>query len=68
MNFIGKKVTVQKAMAILAKNDIQMDDQTAFVILDFLYLMSKNYNKPREEITGTQRTNRTSEKKTVRTS
>ena len=50
MNFIiKKKVSVKKSIAILAKNGIQVDDEEVAVILDFLYLMAKNYNKPREE-------------------
>lgn len=61
MNFTDKKVSVQKAITILAKDDIQVDDQEAFIILDFLYLMAKSYNKPAEEkSTGTQRRSRTS--------
>lgn len=63
MNFIDKKVSIKRAIAILAKNDIEVDDDEANVILDFLYLMSKNYNKPEEEKNAeTLRRNRTLEK------
>ncbi|NML71515.1 PTS sugar transporter subunit IIBC [Chryseobacterium sp. RP-3-3] len=49
MNFNDKKVSVERAIAILAKNGIQVDDAEVAVILDFLYLMSKNYNKPKDK-------------------
>ncbi|MFD1769586.1 hypothetical protein [Sphingobacterium suaedae] len=49
MNFIDKKVSVKRAIAILAKNGIQVDEDEGTVILDFLYLMAKNYKKPEEE-------------------
>lgn len=63
MNFIDKKVSIKRAIAILAKNDIEVDDDEATVILDFLYLMSKNYNKPEEDRNAeTLKRNRTSEK------
>lgn len=35
-------------IAILAKNVIQVDDEETAVILDFLYLMAKNYKKIEE--------------------
>lgn len=61
MNFINKKVSTKRAIAILAKNGIQVDDNEASVILDFLYLVAKNHNKlegaPNDE---TSRRNRTS--------
>ncbi len=63
MNFIDKKVSVKRAIAILAKNGIQVDDGEAAIILDFLYLMAKNYKKPDEDQdTETQREFRTSGK------
>ncbi len=48
MNFINKKVSIKQAITTLAKNGIEIDDDEAIVILDFLYLMSKNCNKPKE--------------------
>lgn len=52
MNFIDKKVSVERAIAILAKNGIKVDYDEMTVILDFLYLVSKNYNKPKEKISN----------------
>lgn len=46
MNFIDKKVSDKRAIAILAKNDIQVNEEEANIILDFLYIVAKNYNKP----------------------
>lgn len=48
MNFIDRKVSVNWAIAMLEKNGIKVDDGEAAVILDFLYLISKNRNKPEE--------------------
>jgi predicted amino acid-binding ACT domain protein len=45
MNFIDKKTSVKQAMSILAKNGIQVNDTEASVILEFLYIIAKNYNK-----------------------
>lgn len=49
MNFIDKKVSVQRAITILAQNGIQVDDEETAVILDFLYLMAKNYKNNEEK-------------------
>lgn len=63
MNFIDRKVSVNQAIAALAKNGIAVDDGEAAVILDFLYLISKNRNKPEEaKDAGTLKRNRTLEK------
>ncbi|WP_051199970.1 hypothetical protein [Flavobacterium subsaxonicum] len=48
MNFIDRRISVDRAIAMLAKNGIDVDDVEAAVILDFLYLISKNRNKPEE--------------------
>jgi hypothetical protein len=45
MNFIDKRVSVRRAIRILAKNGIQVDEKEASTILDFLYLMTKTYNQ-----------------------
>jgi hypothetical protein len=45
MNFIDNKTSVKQAMSILAKNGIQVDDTEASVILEFLHIIAKNYNK-----------------------
>ncbi len=49
MNFIDKKVSITGVIAILAKEGIQVDDDEAAIILDFLYLMSKNLEKNEED-------------------
>lgn len=49
MNFVYKKVSLKQAITILAKNGIEVDDNEATVIVDFLYLMAKNYKKDEEE-------------------
>lgn len=48
MNFIERKISVKRAISILAKNGIVVDEREADVILDFLYLVAKNYNKIEE--------------------
>lgn len=63
MNFIDRKVSVNKAIAILAKNGIQVADEEATVILDLLYLIAKNYKRPQEKNAETPRRNRTSQKR-----
>lgn len=49
MSFIDKKVSDKRAITILAKNGIQVSEREADVILDFLYLVAKNYNKPEKD-------------------
>lgn len=62
MNFIDKKVSTEQTVDILAHQGIHVDDDEAAVILDFLYLISKNHKKAKEdEIARTLRGNRTSE-------
>lgn len=48
MNFIARKISVNQVITILAKSGIEVDDGEAAVILDFLYLISKNRNNPEE--------------------
>ena len=43
MNFVDKKISAKRAVALLAKNGIQVDDNEATVILNFLYLVAKTY-------------------------
>lgn len=45
MNFIERKISSRKAISILAKSGIEVEDHEADIILDFLYLMAKNYTK-----------------------
>mgnify|MGYP000917337196 CR=1 FL=1 len=49
MNFTDKKVSVRRAITILAKNGIEVDDDEAMVIVDFLYFMAKNHTKEKVE-------------------
>jgi hypothetical protein len=51
MSFIDKKVSVGRAITILAKNGIEVSEGDASVIVDFLYLMAKNHKKRRKEET-----------------
>ena len=62
MNFIDKKITVNQAITILAKNNIDADENDAIVILDFLYLIAKNTNKVEGKTSESLRTNRTPKK------
>lgn len=45
MNFTEEKISVQRAISNLEKNEIIVDEQEANIILDFLYLIAKNCNK-----------------------
>ncbi len=45
MDFIDRKVSSKKAIALLARKNIQINDDEAEVILDFLYLMAKMRNR-----------------------
>lgn len=49
MNFTDKKVSVRRAITILAKNGIEVVDDEANVIVDFLYLVGKNHTKEKVE-------------------
>lgn len=49
MIFLDKKVSIKRAITILAKNGIDVDDDEATVIVDFLYIMAKNYKKLGED-------------------
>ena len=64
MSFIDKKISDKRAIVILAKNGIQLSEEEANIILDFLYLVAKNYNKPEEDQEAESlRRNRTLEKR-----
>lgn len=41
MSFIDRKISVNRAIVILAKNGIEIGDEEAAVILDFLYLYQR---------------------------
>ncbi|MFF5383658.1 PTS sugar transporter subunit IIBC [Pedobacter suwonensis] len=45
MDFIDRKVSGSKAIALLAKNGLEVDDEEAMVIMSFLYLVAKIHNR-----------------------
>jgi len=45
INFIDRKISLNRAVAILAKSNIEVNDSEAAIILDFLYHIAQNYNK-----------------------
>lgn len=49
MNFLERNISVEKAVIILSKNGIQVNEKEAKIILELLYLVSKNYDKPKEK-------------------
>ena len=49
MNFIEKNISVEKAVIILSKSGIQVNEKEAKIILELLYLVAKNYDKPKEK-------------------
>jgi hypothetical protein len=44
-NFTDRRVSVNRAITILAKNGVQVDENEATVILNFLYHIAKTYGK-----------------------
>lgn len=48
MNFIERTISVKRAISILAKSGIEVDEKEADIIMDFLFLIAKNYNKDEE--------------------
>lgn len=64
MSFIDKKVSIARAIAILARNGLEVSEDEAGTILDFLYLIAKNHSKPKEDPDArTQTRNRTKGKR-----
>ena len=63
-NFKDKRISLKRAIAILAKNKIEVNDNEASVILDFLYHIATAYNK----INDTQSTVNLNEKSNHRKS
>jgi len=49
MNFIDKKVSTKQIIEILEREVIHVDDEEATVIIDFLYLITKNYKEIEED-------------------
>jgi hypothetical protein len=44
-NYTDRKISLNRAISILAKNNIEVNDSEAAIILDFLYHLAQNYNK-----------------------
>lgn len=44
-SFTDRKISLKRAISLLAKNNIEVSDSEAAVILDFLYLIARNFNK-----------------------
>lgn len=44
-NFTVRNISVKRAVEILAKNNIEVNDCEAAIILDFLYHNAQNHNK-----------------------
>lgn len=43
-NFVERKITVEKAISILGRNGIKIDDLEASVILDMLYHLASSFD------------------------
>ena len=41
--FYSRKISVNQALKILKRNGIQVNEDQAMIILDFLYLIAKTY-------------------------
>lgn len=50
MNFIDKKISPAKAAQLLVKKGVGVKESDAVAILDFLYLLAKNYHRTDEQI------------------
>jgi hypothetical protein len=44
-NFTVRNISLKRAVEILAKNNIEVNDCETAIILDFLYHIAQNYNK-----------------------
>ena len=44
-NFTVRNISSKRAIQILAKNNIEINDSEAAIILDFLYQIAQNHNK-----------------------
>lgn len=44
--FSNRNVSIGRAITLLGRNNIHVNDDEAAAILDFLYVIAKNYNKP----------------------
>jgi len=48
MNLICKNISIEKEAIILSKKGVQVDDKGAKIILQLLYLVSKNCDKQKK--------------------
>ncbi len=44
--FSNRKISIDQAIRILRRNEIQANEDQARIILDFLYLIAKTISKP----------------------
>ena len=44
-NFRVRNISLKRAVEILAKNNIEVNDRETAIILDFLYHMAQSHNK-----------------------
>lgn len=53
-SFTDRRISLKRAVKILAKSNIEVSDSEAAIILDFLYHVARNYNKQeaRKEISN----------------
>lgn len=45
MNFVERKISTKQAISILSRKGIDVNETEADIILDFLYLVARNYDK-----------------------
>ena len=50
-HFKDRNVSIKKAVYILAQNNIDVDEDEATIILDFLYLVAKFCKRPEDKMT-----------------
>lgn len=58
--FSERKVTISQTIRILYRNGIEIDEEEAKTILDFLYLLAKTAAKPETQAENTQHPKRKS--------
>ncbi len=46
---MDKKVSIKRAIAIMAKNDIQINEDKAAIITDFLYTVARTYSNDKKK-------------------
>lgn len=61
-SYRDRELPIRKVIAIMMKNDIQVDEDEAVIILDFLYHIAKTYKFTDHKQTISVRKRRTSKK------